>query len=307
MKRRKPSPPHFPSKAQRFVNRNGTVNIERVGAPSSWTDFYHFLLTISWPQFLGLLGGGYLLVNSLFACLYLLQPGSIANAEPGSFTDAFFFSIQTMGTIGYGVMSPHTFYADVLVTIETLTSLMALAIATGLMFSRFSRPTARVLFSQVAVVKPHNGIPTLMFRMVNQRRNQILEAQLRATLLVDEISAEGEFMRRFYDLQLVRSQTQVFALSWTAMHPITENSPLHGLTLEILDQTNAVLLVSLVGLDETFAQTVHARHAYNPEELLWNMQFEDIFLLKENGQRSLDYRRFHQVLPLGKKEGNSIG
>lgn len=298
MKRRKPSQRYSTPPSQRIVGRDGTVNIERVGAPPTWTDFYHFLLTINWPQFLGLMIGGYLLINSLFALLYLLQPGAIANAAPGSFWDAFFFSIQTMGTIGYGVMSPQTFYANVLVTIETITALLALAIATGLMFARFARPTARVLFSDVAVVKSHNGTPTLMFRMANQRRNQILEAQLRATLLLDEISAEGEFMRRFYDLYLVRSQTQIFTLSWTAMHPITETSPLYEMTLEDLEQDNAVLLVSLIGLDETFAQTVHARHAYNPEDLLWDMQFEDVFLEKENGQRYLDYRRFHQVSPL---------
>uniref|UniRef100_B8HUK5 K channel inward rectifier conserved region 2 domain protein n=1 Tax=Cyanothece sp. (strain PCC 7425 / ATCC 29141) TaxID=395961 RepID=B8HUK5_CYAP4 len=282
-----------PAAPERIVERDGRVNIERIGLPSSWTDIYHFLLTITWPQFIALITLGYGGMNAFFALLYRLQPNAIANAD--SFWDAFFFSVQTIGTIGYGVMSPQTFYANVLVTIETLVGLLGLTIATGLMFARFSRPTARVLFSAVAVVTTYNGVPTLMFRMANQRRNQILEAQVRVSLLLDEISQEGHLMRRFYDLPLIRSQSQFFTLSWTAMHPITETSPLSGHTLDSLREGTAILLVSLVGIDETFGQTVHARHAYIPEEILWDRHFVDVFLQDEAGQRYLDYRRFHQV------------
>ncbi len=285
------------SSSQRIVEQNGQVNIERVGAPSGWSDVYHSLLTMTWPQFLGLSTAVYLLVNSVFALLYLLEPGAIAEAKPGSFADAFFFSVQTFGSIGYGVMHPQTSYANFIVTLESLTALLVIAISTGLMFARFARPTARVLFSNVAVIRPYNGEPTLMFRMVNQRRNQIIEAQIRLSLLLDEFSAEGHFMRRFYDLELIRSSSQFFSLSWTAMHRMTDSSPLSGLTPEALQQANAVLLISLVGIDETFGQTVHARHAYNPDEILLNMQFADVFITAPDGKRYLDYTRFNQVIP----------
>jgi inward rectifier potassium channel len=283
------------SSSKRIVERNGQVNIDRIGAPSGWSDVYHSLLTISWLQFLGLSTAVYLVINSVFALLYLLRPGAIAEAKPGSFADAFFFSVQTFGSIGYGVMHPQGFYANLIVTLESLTALLVIAISTGLMFARFARPTARVLFSDVIVVKPYNGETTLMFRMANQRRNQIIEAQVRASLLLDEISAEGQFMRRFYDLHLIRSSSQFFTLSWTAMHAITEASPLYGLTPEALEQANAVLLISLVGIDETFGQPVHARHAYTPDDIRLNMQFVDVFITAPDGQRYLDYTRFNQV------------
>jgi inward rectifier potassium channel len=255
-------------------------------------------LTLNWAQFLALTFLAFVGVNAVFAGLYLLQPNSIANVRPGHFWDAFFFSIQTMGTIGYGVMSPQTSYAHILVSLETFVGILGTALITGLMFARFARPTAKVLFSNVAVIKPYHGVPTLMFRMANQRRNQIIEAQVRASLLIDQTSPEGYFMRRFYDLQLVRGQSQFFTLSWTAMHTIDENSPLANLNLEALVDANGLILVSLVGLDETFSQTVHARHVYGPEDLLWDMQFVDVFMLDEMGQRYLDYRRFHQVTPI---------
>jgi inward rectifier potassium channel len=282
----------------RMVNREGQININRIGNFPSWRDPYHFLLTLNWAQFLALTFLAFVGINAVFAGLYVLQPNSIANVRPGHFWDAFFFSIQTMGTIGYGVMSPQTSYAHILVSLETFVGILGTALITGLMFARFARPTAKVLFSNVAVIKPYHGVPTLMFRMANQRRNQIIEAQVRASLLVDQTSPEGYFMRRFYDLQLVRGQSQFFTLTWTAMHTIDENSPLANLNLEALVDANGLILVSLVGLDETFSQTVHARHVYGPEDLLWDMQFVDVFMLDEVGQRYLDYRRFHQVTPI---------
>jgi inward rectifier potassium channel len=250
---------------------------------------------MKWWKFLGLMFAIFAVINSIFAILYLLHPGSIANARPSHFWDAFFFSVQTLGTIGYGVMSPQTFYAHILVTLETFVGILGTAIITGLMFARFARPTARVLFSQVAVIKAYNGVPTLMFRMANQRGNQIIEAQLSVSLLVDEVSLEGHYMRRFYELGLVRSRSQFFTLSWTAMHQIHAESPLSGLSLEDLIAKNALILVSLVGLDETFAQTVHSRHIYTPEHLQWDMKFSDVFVTDARGDRYLDYRRFHQV------------
>lgn len=264
---------------------------------SHWRDPYHLLLTIDWARFIGLTIVSYIAINTLFALLYLAQENSIKNARPGSFFDAFFFSVQTMATIGYGAMYPQTHYANILVSIEALVGLIGVALGTGLAFARFSRPTAKVLFSRVAVITPYNGVPTLIFRVANERRNQIIEAQLGISLLRNEVTTEGEYMRRFYDLQLVRNQTRNFSLTWTVMHPIDQSSPLYGETPESLVETETDITITLIGFDETVAQTVHARHYYLAEEILWNMRFVDIFSRKRDGRRIIDYSRFHDVIP----------
>src|SRR5438477_900370 len=194
----------------RLIARGRTDEILALGLHRPWfRDLYHFALRVSWWRFLLMSIVLYVTANALFALLYLIPGDAIANARPGSFADAFFFSIQTMATIGYGVMSPATFYANLLMTLETGVGSMLIAVATGLVFARFSRPTARVLFSQVAVIGPHNGVPTLSFRIANQRRNQILQAEVAVTLLRDERTAEGILVRRFYDLPLARYRSPV--------------------------------------------------------------------------------------------------
>ena len=283
----------------RILKQDGRLNIEGQNKwYSYWRDPYHLLLTLPWPWFLGLVSLGYVVSNALFAVAYLIGGDGIANARPGNFFDAFFFSIQTMASIGYGAMYPKSDYANTLVAIESLVGLMVLAMGTGLAFARFSRPTARVVFSQVAVVAPFDGVPTLMFRVANKRRNQILEAQLRLSLVRDEINAEGQFIRRFYQLRLVRSQNPVFILTWLAMHPIDENSPLYGATPEMLATAETMLIVTLTGIDETVSQTIHDRHSYIAPEILWNHRFVDIICRKPDGQRFVDYSHFHNVEPL---------
>ncbi|PMB24517.1 ATP-sensitive inward rectifier potassium channel 10, partial [Fischerella thermalis CCMEE 5319] len=247
---------------------------------------------------LGLIALFYLTTNALFALAYLAGGDCIANARPGSFLDAFFFSVQTLASIGYGAMFPKTTYANIIVTIEAMMGLVGIAVLTGLAFARFSRPTARVIFSRVAVIAPHNGIPTLMFRAANKRRNQILEAQLRVYLMRDEVTTEGQFIRRFHELNLLRNQTPSFTLSWTAMHPIDELSPLYGMTPESLVSTKTSIVVSLSGIDETVAQVLHARQTYAAHEILWNNQFVDIFYHTSDGHRYIDYNYFHDVVPL---------
>ena len=192
-------------------------------------------------------------------------------------------------------MYPTTTYAHSLVAIESLVGLLGVAMATGLMFARFSRPTARTLFSRVAAIAPYNGKPTFMFRVANQRRNQILEANLGVVVVQSEVTEEGQFMRRIRDLKLVRNQTPIFALSWTAMHPIDENSPLWGATPESLAEKAVEIVVTLTGLDETFSQTVHARHSYIASEVIWDRQFVDLFSQRPNGQYVIDYHHFHDV------------
>jgi len=294
MKKTRRSPPIV-----QIVKRDGRLNIVGMGSwHSYWRDPYHLMLTIPWSGFLALAALGYVVANALFALAYLAGGDGIENARPGSFFDAFFFSVQTMASIGYGAMHPRTAYANAVVTIESLTGLMGLAMGTGLMFARFSQPTARVIFSSVAVITPYEGMPTLMFRAANQRRNQILEAQMRVRLMRDEVSAEGQFMRRVYDLNLVRNQNPMFSLSWTAMHPIDEQSPFYGATPESLDEAETSLVVTLSGLDETVSQTIYARHTYVSREILWNMRFVDIISKTKEGNRFVDYSRFHDVVPL---------
>ncbi len=275
-----------------------SLQVERiVNRGEDWTlDFYHRMLTMPWWMLFLALAASYLVFNLAFGGLYMLQDGAIADAKPHSFTDAFFFSVQTMATIGYGEMRPATFYANFLVTIEVLLGMTGLAVASGLVFARFSRPTARVMFSKVAVVVTHDGVPSLMFRAANQRRNQILEAQVSVMLLRDEITSEGAEMRRFHELPVSRPRTPAFALSWTVIHPIDETSPLAGESRESLLRSHAQIIVSISGIDETFSQTIHARHTYEAAEIEWHRRFADILGHAEDGHRLIDYRRFHDTV-----------
>ena len=282
-----------------LIARDTADRVLAVGLRREWFgDLYHRILTMSWPSFFGAGSATYIAANLVFAALYLLQPGSVAKAHPGSFADAFFFSVQTMATIGYGVMSPATFYANLLMTVETAVGLMFVALTTGLVFARFSRPTARVLFSEVAVVGPYNGTPTLQIRIANQRQNQILAAEVSITLLRDEVSTEGDLRRRFYDLKLLRDRSPVFALTFTALHSIDHDSPLYGMSAKELAAHNAEIVVATSGIDEILVQRVHARASYLPHEILWNHRFVDVIGWTEDGRRAIDYRRFHDTVSL---------
>jgi inward rectifier potassium channel len=292
----------------RIVARDGGFSdIVRLGeVRSPWRDIYYHLLTLPWPAFIAALALAYLAINAAFALAYLAQAEAIANARPDSFLDALFFSVQTMASIGYGAMYPQTNYAHWLVVLEAFIGLMLLAMATGLCFARISVPTARIMFSHNAVVTPWNGVPTLMFRTANQRRNRIFEARLWVTLVRDETTAEGEFFRRFYDLPMVRAHSPLFALSWTAMHAIDEQSPLYGKTQDTLAATNVEIIVILTGLDETLAQTIHARHSFTADEILWGYQFVDILGRSADGRRAIDFQSFHRVKPVNEVDQAQI-
>ncbi len=269
--------------------------IEVLGLPRhSFADLYHHLLTASWPRLAALALVVFLGVNVAFAFGYLAT-GGIEGARRGSLSDAFFFSIQTMATIGYGKMAPVSLPAHVLVALEAFSGLFALAFMTSLFFAKFARPTARVLFGDVAVVSDYDGVPSLLLRMANGRANQIVEAQLRVTLVRDEVTAEGRRVRRMRDLALTRRESPVFALSWTAIHPITPESPLWGTTEAGCRESETDLIVTLIGFDESLAQTVHARHAYRSDQILYGRRFADLLSFGERGVRVIDYRRFHEV------------
>lgn len=278
--------------------RPGAQAIERLGVPRGlWTDLYHQLLAAKWRWLLLSVLVVYLALNAFFATLYLLGGDCLENARPGSVVDAFFFSVQTMATIGYGKMVPRTPYANVVVSVEALCGLVSTAMATGLMFAKFARPTARVMFSDKALIVSRDGIPSLIFRMANARGNQIVEAALHVTLLRAERTVEGEPVRRFHDLSLVRASNPVFAMSWTAAHPITRGSPMHDVTPEKLLEWEALVVVSLVGMDETSGQTVHARHAYGAADILWGRRFVDIIEALPDGRRVMHFGRFHDTQP----------
>ncbi len=271
--------------------------VRRVGSARRMRrDLYHALLTMRWTSFFGVQAAAYLLFNAIFAVFYWAVPGSVANARPGSFGDAFFFSVQTMATIGYGVMAPQTLYANILVTIEALLGMASFAVAAGLIFARFSRPTARILFSRVAVVTSFNSVPTLMFRCANERRNQIFEAQVHVDFARQETSAEGLELRRSYELGLARNRNPQFSLSWTVMHPIDAQSPLYGIDPDLLASQEAAIVVTLTGIDETLSQTVFARTSYRADEILWSRKFVDILSETEAGETLVDYRGFHDTV-----------
>jgi inward rectifier potassium channel len=265
------------------------------GAPVGiFEDLYHFLVTTSWPALIGIIAAAFTLANLLFATGYYFDQG-IENAHSGSFSDMFFFSVQTMATIGYGKMEPFTLFSNILVSIEALTGLLALALMTGLVFSKFSRPTARVRFTRYVVVGPRDGVNSLAIRMANQRANRIVEAEIHVVFARQEVTAEGDSIRRLYDLPVTRSRSAMFALSWTAVPRILEGTPLFGQTRESLANCAAEIIVSIIGLDETFSQTIHARHTYELDEIVWGARFADVLVLHPDGSRSVDYTRFDDV------------
>ena len=294
------TPAAKPSQPRLFPRHGEPVwrSTEIIGRkPDLVHDFYYLLIAKSWRVLLTAFVVAFLGTNALFGGLYAIF-GGVENARPGSFVDGFFFSVETMGTIGYGEMTPHSNLAHGLVTVEAMLSLLGVAVVTGLVFAKFSRPQARVIFSDVAVVSPRNGVPTLMFRVANERANHIAEAQLRATLMGMEVTLEGERLRRMTDLPLVRNQSSAFILTWTAMHVINAQSPLFGATPELLRQQQAEILISFTGFDATLSQTIHARHSYIADEIHWNARFVDVLRTLPDGRRQVDYSKFHDTEPL---------
>ena len=275
----------------------GTQGATYIGLPrDGWRDAYHRLMSMPTWAFLATMAGAYLAMNALFAGLYMLDPDGVASARPGDFLDVFFFSAQTLGSVGYGVMWPRSAYANWVATTEMFVGLFNLGAATGLLFARISRPTARIMFSDRAVVATHDGAPTLMFRAANRRRNVVVEAEVSVTLVKDETTLEGGVIRRFHELPVQRSRTPLFFLTWQVMHVVDESSPLFGESTESLLAKRAEVLVVMKGLDETYVSTIHARASYTPDEIVWGRRLADIFTLLPDGGRAIDFRRFHDIV-----------
>ena len=260
-------------------------------------DLYHYAMMVSWPRLFATIIAFFLLFDVLFGCLYHLVPDCIANLSPPGFLGDFFFSVETLATVGYGEMHPQTLYGHTIAMIEIFTGLLMLALITGLMFARFSRPRARFLFSRYAVVRPIDGKLTLMFRAANERQNIVQDASAQLRMLRNDVTSEGFRIRRIIDLPLVRSQHPVFSLGWNIMHIIDDASPLRHETSKTLDDREAIFILSLSGTDETTGQVLKARGEYPAEALRWNATFRDI-LEQDGSTLRIDYGKFHDVEPL---------
>jgi len=285
----------------RFKGRPPRTTITRVYGRTTYPleDIYHYALTQPWVLLYLELAVAFLLANLAFAFLYSLDPGGIADARPGSIEDAFFFSVQTMATIGYGAMHPVSRWANMLVTAEAMVGVLGTALVTGLTFARFARPTARVLFGERAVIGPRDGSPHLMLRMANWRHNHILDARLQVLLLWSETTREGETVRRMHELPLVAPTTPLLAMTWTAMHRIDETSPFYGPgALDRLRAAGGELYLNLTGLDDTFNTEIHARHHYMLDDIVVGARFENVLTIRPDGSREIDYRFFHQTVAI---------
>jgi inward rectifier potassium channel len=262
---------------------------------SPFRDVYFRALRMGWARFLGAGAAMFLLLNVMFGLLYFVQPSGISDMPSGSFADAFFFSVQTLATIGYGRWAPVSVYANSVVTVETLVGASSFALFAGLAFARFARPTAQVRFSRHMVVTRFDGARMLMVRLANERGNQILEANVSLSLLRDERTVEGQYIRRLHDLTLVRARSPVFRMSFLVMHRLDESSPLFSCTPEMLARDEAEIVAIVTGLDDTTLQSVHARTSYEGADILFGRRFVDLFGYLPDGTRAMDYRRFHET------------
>jgi inward rectifier potassium channel len=279
----------------------GIVHLRNIDGIGRLSDLYYWLLTTSRVNFVASIMAAYLGTNALFALAYM-GAGGVENMRPFAFSDAFFFSVQTMATIGYGRMVPISLPANVLVTMEAGMGLFGMAVAASLLFARFTRATAGVRFSRNAVITQFDGKPTLMFRIANQRETRINEAQIYLVVASQQNTAEGHNYRRLADLKAVRSFNPLFELSWTVMHVIDEDSPLYGVTPHDMEESVVAISVVFSGHHEGFQQRVHARHTYTQPLIEWDHRFADMITRDEDGSVVIDYARFDELVPVDPKD-----
>jgi inward rectifier potassium channel len=279
--------------------RAGQIEFVKVGTDAwRWRDVYRWLLGLRWPRFAAFVGTLYIGLNLLFATLYSLQQGSIAGSTGGHwFFDCFFFSVQTLATVGYGHMYPQTLYAHIVSTVEIMTGIFLLAVMTGLIFVRFSRPIARVVFSNSIVVAPLNGNPTLMVRIGNENHHSMVEAEFRIMFSRDEVLLEGGDFRYFYVLKLQFDRLTVFPAALTLRHTIDESSPLFGATADSLKAARALFIVSVVGIDPVIAAPVQTQKDYNSSDIRFGRRFVEIYAEHGGGRLTVDYGRLHETEP----------
>ena len=295
--REKVSAENGPSRGSRELRLDDRVVIAHGMPTRFWQDLYHRALVVRWPMFFVSLAVIFLLLNTTFAALYMLGNASIANQYPPGFGGAFFFSVETLATVGYGDMHPQTVYAHWIATLEIFVGMSSIALATGLIFARFSRPHAKIMFARYAIIRPLDGHMTLMVRSANGRQNVIAEAHARLRIMRRETTPEGYTLRKLYDLTLVRDQHPVFKLGWSIMHVIDETSPLFGETAETLKASDTSLLLTLEGVDESTSQTMQARHMWTCDQIYWQHRFVDI-MSERDGVSHIDYSHFDEIVPL---------
>ena len=277
--------------------RFGHREIETLGLSQGfWTDLYHRAMTVHWPVFFGSAAVLFVTLNAVFGFLYWLGHEPIANAEGNGPLAYFYFSIETLATVGYGDMHPQTEYGHLIATVEIFTGMSFLAVMTGLIFARFSRPRARFVFASTAVISRHEGRQALMIRTANARHNTISRANGRLWLIRAERSKEGDQLRRFYELKLDRSEHPMFVLSWMLFHIIDKESPLHEATASDLEEGDALLVLNVGGLDDSSAQQLYARHVYSWRDIRWQHRYKDITSVSPQGRFLLDYTKFNDVV-----------
>jgi inward rectifier potassium channel len=278
--------------------RLGVREVETLGLSQGfWGDLYHRSMNVSWPVFFGSAAALFVALNAVFGFLYSLGHEPIANAAQNGALAYFYFSIETLATVGYGDMHPQTNYGHLIATIEIFTGMSFLAVMTGLIFARFSRPRARFEFANKAVITSHEGQRTLMIRIANMRHNAISRANARLWIIRVERTKDGEQFRRFHELKLDRSDHPIFALSWTLFHVIDTESPFHGQTAADLAESDANLVLNVSGLDDTSSQLLHARHTYSSRDIRWHHRYKDITSVSPEGRLLLDYTKFHDTVP----------
>ena len=285
----------------RIINASGEFNVRRRG--TTWRDVhpYLFMINASWPTFFALILGGYVVANVVFALIYMklgirhLQ-GADLSTPLSRFMSAFFFSAQTFTTVGYGRLSPDGFLTSMVASLQALLGLMALAIGTGLLFGRFSRPAARLAFSKQMVVAPYQGGTSLQFRMANRRSNNLMEIEARLIMSTVESTENGP-TRKYNTLTLERHKVQFLPLTWTIVHPIEESSTLWGQGPEFMKQHQAEFLVTIKAFDDTFFQTVHVRHSYRFDEVQWGARFVPAFEPDAQGEMVLDLDKLSGITP----------
>ncbi|TWJ00757.1 inward rectifier potassium channel [Mucilaginibacter frigoritolerans] len=286
-------------KNQPLINKDGTPNVKRVGLPFFNTaNNYHNLITMSWTKFWVLVVSGYLIINILFAFIYMLcGPGSLdgtsGNTTFHHFMDSLFFSAQTISTVGYGHISPRGMASNSIAALESMMGLLAFALATGLLYGRFSRPSAQIAFSKNILIAPYlEKSRGLMFRLANLRRNMLIDLDIEIMFSFNE-TVDGKTLRRFYPLKLERRKVSVLTLNWTVVHPLDENSPLVDMTLDDLEKSEAGFTILLRAFDDTFSQTVHARTSYQYDDVIWGAKFKPIFNRDADGGIILDLSKIN--------------
>lgn len=291
-----------PKKIQFRPAATSNAPIHKRGQRASlFDDLYHKVLAMPWWRFFGYTAVVWVGINGVFALLYIAAPASVSGARDGNLEDAFYFSVQTLATIGYGVMAPATRYGHIIVVFEALVGTLGVALVTGATFAKFARPTARILFASKAIVSVRDGVPHLMFRLANWRGNMVVEGHLRVLVLVLQKTREGDAIRIPLEVPLVRSNTALFALTWMPMHRIDEASPFWGgeSALARLREIQAEVLLAFTGLDETIGQAIHARYRYRLDDIVYNARFVDALTIDPDGSRTIDYSTFHDVEVLG--------